>query len=88
MNGAIPGSSAGGEQPKFTAYCGERSAHVIVKFSPLGDDAVARRWRDILVITFLWEQEIWHAIFGKEWPPMNEFQVSSESFSGVEIRLI
>ena len=52
MNGAIPGSSAGGEQPKFTAYCGERSAHVIVKFSPLGDDAVARRWRDILITEY------------------------------------
>lgn len=49
MNGVLPGSSAGGEQPKFTAYCGERSAHVIVKFSPLGDDAVVRRWRDILI---------------------------------------
>ena len=52
MNGAIPGSSAGGEQPKFTAYCGERAAHVIVKFSPLGDDAVARRWRDILITEY------------------------------------
>ena len=49
MEGIIPGSSAGGEQPKFTAYCGDRLAHVIVKFSPRGDDAVARRWRDILI---------------------------------------
>jgi hypothetical protein len=49
MSGAVPGSSAGGEQPKFTAYCKERSAHVIVKFSPKGTDAVARRWRDILI---------------------------------------
>ena len=52
MNGVIPGSSAGGEQPKFTAFCGDRSAHVIVKFSPLGDDAVARRWRDILITEY------------------------------------
>lgn len=49
MSGVIPGSSAGGEQPKFTTYCGSRSAHVIVKFSPKGNDAVARRWRDILI---------------------------------------
>lgn len=49
MDGLIPGSSAGGEQPKFTAFCGERSAHVIVKFSPKGNDAAARRWRDILI---------------------------------------
>lgn len=52
MNGVIPGSSAGGEQPKFTAYCGDRSTHVIVKFSPKGDDPVARRWRDILITEF------------------------------------
>ena len=49
LEGDIPGSSAGGEQPKFTAYCGERLAHVIVKFSPRGDDRVAQRWRDILI---------------------------------------
>jgi len=38
MRGVIPGSSAGGEQPKFTAFCGDRSIHVIVKFSPRGND--------------------------------------------------
>lgn len=52
MSGEIPGSSAGGEQPKFTAYNGEISAHVIVKFSPRGDNAVARRWRDILITEY------------------------------------
>lgn len=52
MSGEIPGSSAGGEQPKFTAYNGDFSAHVIVKFSPRGDDAVARRWRDILITEY------------------------------------
>jgi len=49
MNGVIPGSSAGGEQPKFTTFCGARLAHVIVKFSPKGDNDLARRWRDILI---------------------------------------
>jgi hypothetical protein len=52
MNGVIPGSSAGGEQPKFTAYSGELSTHVIVKFSPQGNDPVARRWRDILITEY------------------------------------
>jgi hypothetical protein len=52
MRGVVPGSSAGGEQPKFTAYCGTRAAHVIVKFSPIGDSDVARRWRDILITEF------------------------------------
>lgn len=52
MKGIIPGSSAGGEQPKFTAFCGNRLAHVIVKFSPQGDNDVARRWRDILITEF------------------------------------
>lgn len=52
MSGVIPGSSAGGEQPKFTAFSGNRLAHVIVKFSPLGDNEVARRWRDILITEY------------------------------------
>ncbi len=52
MSGEIPGSSAGGEQPKFTAFCGNRSAHVIVKFSPQGNSEVARRWRDILITEY------------------------------------
>lgn len=52
MSGVIPGSSAGGEQPKFTTFCGTRSAHVIVKFSPKGNSDVARRWRDILITEY------------------------------------
>ena len=52
MKGVIPGSSAGGEQPKFAAFSGHRSAHVIVKFSPKGDNEIARRWRDILITEF------------------------------------
>jgi len=51
MRGAIPGSSAGGEQPKFTAYTPE-SGHVIVKFTPTEDGPVARRWRDILITEY------------------------------------
>lgn len=49
--GETPGSSAGGEQPKFTAYAmtpdGDR--HVIVKFSELEDSPVSERWRDLLL---------------------------------------
>lgn len=42
-----PGSSAGGEQPKFSA---QREGHpVLVKFSPAGDGPVEQRWRDLLV---------------------------------------
>jgi hypothetical protein len=52
MNGVIPGSSAGGEQPKFTTFCGNRSAHVIVKFSPQGNSDAAQRWRDILITEY------------------------------------
>jgi hypothetical protein len=52
LSGVIPGSSAGGEQPKFTTFCGNRSAHVIVKFSPLGNSDVAQRWRDILITEY------------------------------------
>ena len=44
--GDVPGSSAGGEQPKFTAFAGH---HVIVKFTAADAGPVARRWRDLLV---------------------------------------
>lgn len=42
-----PGSSAGGEQPKFSAV---RDGHaVLVKFSPADGSAASQRWRDLLV---------------------------------------
>jgi serine/threonine protein kinase HipA of HipAB toxin-antitoxin module len=41
----VPGSSAGGEQPKFVAFT---DRHVLVKFSSAEDNPVARRWRDLL----------------------------------------
>lgn len=50
-NGEAAGSSAGGEQPKFTAYSrlGDGSGHVIVKFSEAEVGPVAERWRDLLL---------------------------------------
>lgn len=47
LHGAMPGSSAGGEQPKFTALVNGQS--MIVKFSPAGDSPAERRWKDLLV---------------------------------------
>jgi len=49
--GELPGSSAGGEQPKFCAYseCG----HVLVKFSAADDNPVSERWRDLLLAEHL-----------------------------------
>ncbi len=41
-----PGSSAGGEHPKFAVYC--EGCHVLVKFAG-GDGAAADRWRDLLI---------------------------------------
>ena len=49
--GEVPGSSAGGEQPKFCAYT-ERG-HVLVKFSALDDNPVSERWRDLLLAEHL-----------------------------------
>jgi len=46
-SGELPGSSAGGEQPKFCAYT-ERG-HVLVKFSVQDDNPVSERWRDLLL---------------------------------------
>jgi len=52
MAGFAGGTSAGGEQPKFTAFISDTDSHVIVKFSPAQDDLTATRWRDILVTEF------------------------------------
>jgi serine/threonine protein kinase HipA of HipAB toxin-antitoxin module/DNA-binding transcriptional ArsR family regulator len=53
--GEMPGSSAGGEQPKFTTYAftphGPR--HVIVKFSEPEESLVSERWRDLLLAEHL-----------------------------------
>ena len=43
--GDLPGSSAGGEQPKFVAFT---DRHVLVKFTATDDNAISRRWRDLL----------------------------------------
>jgi hypothetical protein len=64
MSGAIPGSSAGGEQPKFTAFSGNSSSHVIVKFSPIGDNEIAMRWRDVLIT----EYHAAEAIHARDYP--------------------
>lgn len=46
LQGALPGSSAGGEQPKFCCLTGGRS--VIVKFSSAAPEPSAQRVRDLL----------------------------------------
>lgn len=50
-DGSNFGSSAGGEQPKFTttSYETGHPVQVIVKFSPPTDELVGRRWADLLV---------------------------------------
>jgi hypothetical protein len=52
LNDEIPGSSAAGEQPKFTACLrepGNAVRHVIVKFSGSGGRPEDVRWADLLV---------------------------------------
>jgi len=60
LAGEIPGSSAGGEQPKFTARVrnspSDESFEVIVKFSPLRDNPVGNRWADLLICEYLANQ--------------------------------
>jgi hypothetical protein len=51
MQGSLPGSFAGGEQPKFCTLSGGR--HVLVKFSPAGDSPAGQRSRDLLVCEHL-----------------------------------
>lgn len=49
--GEAPGSSAGGEQPKFCTYTDQ--GHVLVKFSAPDDNPVSERWRDLLLAEHL-----------------------------------
>jgi len=51
LEGAVPGSSAGGEFPKFTVAidAGGIVRHAIVKFSPADESPSARRWSDLLI---------------------------------------
>ena len=63
MGGAVPGSSAGGEQPKFTAFNGNQASHVIVKFSPKGDQSPAVWWRDILITEYHAAKTIHNRLF-------------------------
>lgn len=54
--GELQGSSAAGEQPKFTAHVQHNdttAAHVIVKFSSATLGPVSERWRDILLAEHL-----------------------------------
>ncbi|MEA2060841.1 MAG: type II toxin-antitoxin system HipA family toxin YjjJ [Thermodesulfobacteriota bacterium] len=52
VRGEPPGSSAGGEQPKFTAFNKNLSSHVIVKFTAKSKNEVTARWRDILITEY------------------------------------
>jgi hypothetical protein len=51
LAGDPAGSSAGGEQPKFSvvANCDEKLRHLLVKFSPLIATPHGQRWSDLLV---------------------------------------
>ena len=53
--GELPGSSAGGEQPKFVT-CAETPQgprHLIVKFTVAGNNPLTERWRDLLLAEHL-----------------------------------
>lgn len=54
-HGDIPGSSAGGEQPKFMAFAEttEGACHVLVKFTEPEQSPVSERWRDLLLVEHL-----------------------------------
>jgi hypothetical protein len=55
MSGAPPGSSAHGENPKFSAALvpGVLTTHVLVKFSPPRDTPLGVRWADLLTAEFI-----------------------------------
>lgn len=53
--GDAPGTSAGGEQPKFTACAmtPDGPRHVLVKFSEAEPSPISERWRDLLLAEHL-----------------------------------
>jgi len=53
--GEMPGSPAGGQQPKFIAFAmtPDGPRHVLVKFSELVEGPVSERWRDLLLAEHL-----------------------------------
>jgi DNA-binding transcriptional ArsR family regulator len=55
MLGTPPGSSAHGENPKFSAALvqGVLTTHVLVKFSPPRDTPLGVRWADLLIAEFI-----------------------------------
>jgi hypothetical protein len=55
IEGATPGATLGGSQPKFAALTGDGEAarHVVVKFSSAEFSPAARRWCDLLVAEHL-----------------------------------
>ncbi|MGH8808659.1 MAG: HipA domain-containing protein, partial [Noviherbaspirillum sp.] len=59
LAGEVAGSSAGGEQPKFTAWVettdgpGSAPYHALVKFTAPEDNASTRRWRNLLACEHL-----------------------------------
>ncbi len=59
LQGTLPGSSAGGEQPKFCCITQGRS--VIVKFSNAGSSPADQRTRDLLLCEHLALQVLAHA---------------------------
>ncbi len=63
LAGELPGSSAGGEHPKFTARINDEPGvrHVLVKFSGSLATAVGRRWADLLICEHLALQTITEA---------------------------
>ena len=56
LNAGAPGSSAGGEQPKFLATKVPPGSAILVKFSPAAKSALARRSADLLVAEHLAHQ--------------------------------
>ena len=56
--GDLPGSSAGGEQPKFVAFT---DRHVLIKFSSVANNPLARRWSDLLAAEHLAAQVLLNA---------------------------
>ncbi|MCC5789780.1 MAG: type II toxin-antitoxin system HipA family toxin YjjJ [Opitutales bacterium] len=89
--GEVYGSSAGGEQPKFTSIVGEApegvARAVLVKFSPGLETEVGRRWADLLQAEHLANETLREAGFATAQTRVLQYQdrifLESERFDRV-----
>lgn len=74
----VPGSSAGGEGPKFLVYGKTAQRHVLVKFTSSSGSAADERWRDLLACEAIALDTL--RDYGFAVPPVRVFDLAGRRF--------